>query len=290
MSKRQDNYKTRRAALGTPLAGIKEPLSVLYYGDGGTGKTTHLAHMADLGPVFAVNAEQGLKKRALERCGVDTSNIEVWPEPGEPITYAGLEAEWKRLLVALNKDPDSYVGFFWDSLTEIHKALLDDVVAKATAKAVRLGKDRDEFFIALEDYGVMTEQVRQLIRKCRDLPCHFGATALERRDVDKNDGRVAYRPAVTPALINDLYGWFDVIVHTTVEEYGEDQYCGLTKPAGKFRGKDRYKVLPKTLVDPTFDRILLYVDEEMEVSTDPVMKHANEVRKAWADEQEEEDS
>jgi hypothetical protein len=266
--------------MGVPLTSFKEPLNVLAYGDGGTGKTTHLSHMADLGKVLVFNAESGVKRRALERCNVDVDNIEIYD--GE-YTYTGLESEWKRLHTELHKDPNAYAGVVWDSFTEIHKALLDDVVAKALLKAERQGKDRDEHFIALEDYGVMTEQVRKLVRKYRDLPCHFGASALERRDVDKNDSRVVYRPAVTPALINDIYGWFDIVYHTTVEEYGEDQYCGLFKPVGKYRGKDRFKILPKTMVDPTFDRILSYVEEELDAKSDPVMQRAQEARKVWAE-------
>ena len=265
------------------LTDSKEFLNQLYYGDGGTGKTTHLCHMADLGPVLIVNAESGLKASALKRSGVAISNIETYPEPGEPITYAGLESEWKRLNEALAQDPDSYVGVGWDSVTEIHMMLLKDVVEKALAKALAQGKDRDEFFTDIADYGKMTEQVRRLMRKFRDLPCHFGCTALERRDKD-NDGKVIYRPAVTPALVNDLYGWFDMVCHTTVEEFGDqdDQYCGLYRPAGKFRGKDRFRVMPKVLVDPTYDRVLLYVDGTLDVKSDPVMKQAQEARQAWA--------
>lgn len=273
--------------MGIPLTEVKEPLSVLYYGDGGTGKTTHLCHMAKLGPVLVFNAEQGLKRKALERNGVDVGNIEVYD--GE-YTYKAVEAEWRRLLTALEKDPDTYAGIVWDSVTEITKKLLDDIVAKAYAKAERQGKDREETFVALEDYGVMSEQVRKLMRKYRDLPCHFGVSALERRDVDKNDSRVVYRPAVTPALISDLYGWFDIVIHTTVESFGDEQYCGLTKPLGKYRGKDRYKILPKTLVDPTFDRVALYVDETLEVASDPVMQRAQEARQAWENQEQEGES
>lgn len=265
---------------GIPLSSVKEPLNALYYGDGGTGKTTHICHMAERGKVLVFNAEQGLKSRALQRNGVKVENIEVYDGA---YTYAGILAEWRRLVVELTDDPEAYAGVIWDSMTEIVKSVLEDVVQKAVVKDIAKGKERDEHFTALEDYGVMTEQVRKLVRKYRDLPCHFGVSALERRDVDQNDGKVVYRPAMTPGLITDVYGWFDVIIHTEVENFGEDQYCGLTKPLGKFRGKDRYKILPKVLVDPTFERMLQYVEEELTVKEDKVMLHAHKVRKAFTD-------
>jgi hypothetical protein len=263
------------------LTDVVDPLNLLYFGDGGTGKTTHLCHMADRGKILVVNAESGVKRRALERCGVDVANIEVWPEKGEKITYAGLEAEWLRIREALNKDEDAYVGMVWDSITEIYKILLDDVIEAGAATVARTGKARDP----RADYGEMSDQVRRLVRKCRDLPCHFGASALTRRDVD-DDGAVVYRPAITPALQTDLYGWFDIVVYTTLvdveNEDGQDteQYRGLSRPAGKFRGKDRYKILPKALVDPTFDRILSYVEEDLDANNDPIMQRARELATA----------
>lgn len=255
------------------LTSIDEPLNVLYYGDGGTGKTTHIAHMADLGKIRIVNAESGVKRRALERSGVNVDNIEIFPEVGEKLTYETLEADWLEMREALHKDPTAYVGYSWDSITEIYKVLLDDVIAAGQVVSDRTGKKRDP----REDYREMSDQVRKLVRRCRDLPCHFAASALERRDVDDSDGSVAYRPSITPGLQTDLYGWFDLVCHTSIAEVGEfEQYRGLFKPLGKYRGKDRYKVMPKQLVDPTFDRVLAYVEESLEPETDPVMVTAQE--------------
>src|SRR5208282_5542406 len=165
-------------------------------------KTTHLAHMADGGRVLIVNAESGVKRRALERCGVDVDNIEVFPAAGEQLTVESLQAEWLRVREALNKDPDAYAGFVLDSVTEIYKHLLDPVQTAGEEKAERTGK-RD----TRSEYGEVNEQVRKLIRRCRDLPCHFGVSALERREVDEQDGTVAYWPSITPGLQGDLFGW-----------------------------------------------------------------------------------
>lgn len=262
--------------MAQPLSDTREPINILFYGDGGTGKTTDLAAMANLGKILIVNAESGVKASALRRNGIDVSNIEVFPGPGEEITFDALEGEWKRVREELNEDPEAYVGVAWDSVTEIYKALLDNEVAKAIKRAERKGVEREPFFIAREDYGVMTEQVRSLVRKYRDLPCHFGVSALARREQD-DDGSVTYQPAVTPALQNDLVGWMDIVCVTSVALVdGEDEFRGLFRPHSKFRGKDRLKIMPKWLVNPTFDRVAAYVEEELDSDSDPVMEAARE--------------
>lgn len=258
------------------LTDAREPLNILYYGEGGTGKTTALASMANLGPVLLVNAEQGVKSHPLLAHGIDIDRIEIFPGPGESITFDSLQAEWVRVATALEQDPDAYAGVVWDSITEIYKRLLDSVVERAVAKANRQGRERDPFFIDRSDYGVMTEQVRSLVRKYRDLPCHFGISALARREQD-DDGSVAYQPAITPALQNDLIGWVDqVVVTSVVSVNGTDEYRGMFKPLGKWRGKDRLGVMPKVLVDPAFERVIAYVEGEVNADNDPVMQQARE--------------
>lgn len=262
------------------LTELDEPVNILFAGDGGTGKTTHIASMANRGRCVLVNAESGIKVRALKRRGIEVGNIEVFPGPDEELTFDGLEKLWLQMREELHDDPKAYPGGFGlDSITEIHKALLDNVVAAAVIRADRAGKERDPMFIALEDYGVMTEQMRNLMRKFRDLPCNFAASSLLRRDQD-DDGTVVYNPAITPKLGLDVTGWMDIVCVTSVALVGgEEEFRGLFRPHGKFRGKDRLGALPKWLVDPTFDRILKYVDEEYnadEILEDPVMAAARE--------------
>lgn len=267
----------------TLLEDTPEPINILYYGDGGTGKSTNIATAANEGKIWICNAESGIKARPLKAMGVSTENIEVFPGPGEEITFDSLEKEWLRIREELNNDPGAYAATGWDSITEIYKTLLDSVVAKAVVRADRAGKERDPFFVDRADYGVMTEQVRSLVRKFRDLPCHFALTALSRREQD-DDGAVIYQPAVTPALQNDLVGWVDIVCVTSVALVdGVEEYRGLFRPHSKFRGKDRLKALPKWLVDPTFERVQAYVDGELTVDTDPVMQEAKERAAAVAE-------
>lgn len=263
---------------------IDETLNILYYGDGGTGKTTDVATMANSGLVLFINSEAGVKRRPLQERGVEISNIRLFPDPrsGEELSFELLEKMYWQMKEDLEADPKSWAGTCWDSITEIHKKLLEQIVASQVLKAERMGKERDRFFIDRADYGVMTEQIRLLLRRFRDLPCHFAVTALERRDQD-DDQKVSYGPSVTPALQGDLIGYVDVVVRTDVVEIGEhSEFQGLTRKQGKYKAKDRFDVLPIRMVDPTFERILQYVNDEIDEESDPVMQEARERREAFS--------
>lgn len=279
---RQEAPKTGLLALGRPLADVDDFVNGLWLGNAKTGKTTAVAHMANLGRVAYINAEGGVKRGPLARMGVNVDNIITFPPKPEDLTYQYLEDLFWELKGELEDNPGSWAGVVWDSLTEIHIKLLEKVRDYQNAKAIAKGVSRtqgneagdilDAFFTDLSDYGVMTEQLRQLLRKYRDLPCHFAVTTLIRRDVDKNDGKVHYRPALTPALGKDLVGYVDIIGVTDVIELGSEVlYRALYRPIDMHEGGDRFGVLPRRLYDPTFDRVAAYVNGQLTVESDSIM-------------------
>jgi hypothetical protein len=259
-----------------PLSDQREPVNILYYSDGGMGKTSHLAALANLGKVLAFNAEQGIKAGPLKKLGVKTENIEVFPGPGEELSYEGIEEQWLRVREELAEDPDAYAGVFWDSATEIQQAMKDRSVKGSIERANRAGRDRSAFVVDQDNWRETNEQCRSLIRKFRDLPCHFGLSALERREQD-DDGAVVYYPSVTPSLLSDLVGWVDIVCHCSISIVDdEEEFRGLFRPHGKYRGKDRFKILPKWLVTPTFDRVIEYVNGDLTIEDDQIMQEARD--------------
>jgi hypothetical protein len=262
------------------LTDESEPVNTLWYGDGGSGKTTDLAAMAieakkAKSKIWIANAESGVKAKALKERGFPLDVIEIFPDPNdedEQLTYDGMEAEWKRIREALHADPNAYYGVGWDSITEIQQTMKDLEMVRGAMKANRRGVERDPFTVDQDNWRTINEQCRSLIRKFRDLPCHFTATALQRREQD-NDGAVVYMPAVTPGLQNDLIGWFDVVCHTeTIIVGGEEVFMGLLRNRGKYRGKDRFSMTPRQLVNPTHPRIAAYIDGDLTVETDDEMQ------------------
>lgn len=253
--------------------------NTLLYGREGSYKTTNLATLANLpgypdyAKLLIINAEGGLKKKPLQKRGIDTSRIVIWPDPrkGEVVTRDGLDKVYRRVKADLEKDPESWIGVGFDSITEIHQAILGGVQEKRVDAIKRQGKDVDEDFVDIADYGTMSKMVRDLLRKYRDLPCHFVATALERRDVDKDTGRPQYGPAVTPGLQTDLLGYVDFVLMCKAEDE-DGPGRALTRANSRYRAKDRFDILPKVLAQPTMERVIGYLTDDIREENDPAQK------------------
>lgn len=265
------------------LADEEDFLNGLWYGPEGVGKTTGALRAADFGRVMVVNAEGGLKKRALARMGINVENIVTWPPPGQEdlLTRAGLEGLGYRLRQDLRDDPKSWYAVVWDSGSAIAEKVLRQVVRAEVAKNAALPEHKqkpsraDEFFTDLSDYGTMTAQMVPLIQQYRDLQCHFLVTALERRDVDEDTGQVMYGPVFTPAVSSAIRADMDVVIRVRQaesEDGTEMVVIGATRPNDRYRGKDRFGATPIRMADPSFTRVLSYVEGELDEANDPTQK------------------
>lgn len=256
----------------SPLSEDGDWLNVLYYGREGATKTTSALMAANTGPgrLLVINAEAGLKKRALAKYGVEINKVVTWPPPGERVSRDGLREVYLRVKADLEQDPTSWTGVVFDSVTEVVALLVAEAQRGRIRDLRRANKPYDPDFVSRDDYGIMTKVMRDVIRAWRDLRCHFIATALERRDVDEDSGKVQYGPAVTPALQTDLLGFVDLVL-ACKDEDGNNPIRALTYGSGKYRAKDRLgKMLPRVLVLPTFDRVLAYATEQLTEDQDPL--------------------
>lgn len=280
--------------LSSTLADETTSAKVMFYGDAGSGKTTALAHLAHTGKVVYVEAEAGLKRQPLQNLGVPVDNI----LPFRAIDFDSLNDLSWQLRAELDDDPTAYTGVVFDSVTEIVSKFLEQVTDRETAKKVAMAERRHEdvddikrFFVDLAYYGEVSQMTRRLIRRFRDLPCHFVMSALVRRDVDENSGRVQYGPATPPAIQGDLMGYVDILGHTVNDEADTDIFTAEFRPHERFKGKDRYGLLPKRLVNPTMDRVIGYLDgtltqeeDEDQLNYIKVLRERKEAEKRKAEE------
>ena len=260
------------------LADQTDLVRVMYYGDPGKGKTTAMAHMAKLGTVIYIDAENRLKAGPLKALDVPIANI----EPHTDVSYDSL-LELSFDIQQRIEDGENIVGIVWDSATETARCLLQKLVDDGVRQAAQAGKERDPWATQLADYGSMTEQMRRLIRRFRDLPVHLAISCLPNRDTDE-EGAVRIVPALTPAVLRDFLGYMDVVLHMRLELInGAEEYSALTKPYGRWEAKDSFGVFPRILINPTFDRVLGYVNGSLTSDKDPVQKAAKDARAAAAE-------
>lgn len=251
-------------------------VTVAYYGDPGSGKTTNLAFGANLGRTLVIAAEDGLKPTPLRRLGVKIDQL----VPSRNISNDSITEALLMIRHDLASNPDSWSTLAFDSVTEMAKSLVgrivDDSYEAARAKAERRGEvyDKSPYFVDRDYYGQMTEMVRRMFRSIADLKVNVAFSAHVRRDVDEDDGTVKYGPAVSPAVQSELVGFVDVLVHcrrlSWDYEDGTPIHVGITSGGGKYVTKDRLGVLPRVMADPTLDRIVAYNNGDLTEETDPV--------------------
>lgn len=252
--------------IGQRLDEQKLRVSALLWGREGTSKTTSALRMTKLDPnkrVLLVNAEGGAKRQALARMGVDVDRVDIWPSDEQGPGHISFETIETEVLEPLEDGAHAeYAGVVLDSFTEIARRCVENASAEARAKAAALGKDRSRWQVTLEDHGVAANQMRTLLRRFRDLPSgHLVITALERRDQDEDTARVSYGPAMGPAVATDTMGLVDLVGFCQVENFGGQDFRTATfTPSLTRRAKDRFGVLPVSLVDPFFDRIVGYLE------------------------------
>lgn len=249
-----------------PLSDETEFARVCLYGRYGTGKTTDIASGAHLGKVMHVDIEHRLKAGPLRRMGIPTENI----EPFRDITADALgKLIWDVKARLHDGENIAAMGFdgFDEMIKILVKAVLDKNVSKSLERAARRGEvsDINPNQIDIDYWGEVTQQVRELLRHSRDLDCHLMFTSHERKDVDADDGTVKYGPASTPAIQSDLLSYVDIVGHTYLDG---DNYVARFAAGSKYEAKDTFGVLPGIMVNPTLDRIVAYVREELTSDTD----------------------
>lgn len=265
----------------------EDKLNVLYYGREGSGKTSHALDMAHLGRVLVINVEGGLKKQALRKRGIPTDRVMVWPAPGERVTFEAFLELHERVRSDLDRDPDSWAGVVIDSGTELATIFRENATQTRRDDLDRRGVSYDPNFIDRSDYGVQTDQAQRILRKFRDLPCHFVVTALER--VDDETGVAG--PAMNPALAQAVLGYVDFVLFAKAtmsnaesSEEIETEFRAATRPGSKWRAKDRFDVTPRVLAEPTFTRLLGYVEGDLTEDVDVLQEEFSERQAKRAEE------
>jgi len=283
---------------GQSLDDMAEYLNILYYGEPGSGKTSAAAGMARLGPVYLIDVESGAKARPLRRLGIPTKNI----RPVQVSSYKELDAFYWYLKNELADDPEAVAGVVLDSISEIHDQLIREQVDVRHAKAVRKvtsksgvllqDVDDNEFQVELAERGIVTEQLRTLTRRFRDLPCHMAIVAGAKREIDPNGEGVVYLPQLPPKFGGQLRGFVDVVAYTTKAPGVEDAsgYLGVFRDTGRYKGKDRFGAIPPVLADSSFDRVARVIFEEIDLGADDAQsRYLDRVRVALAPEPETDD-
>lgn len=199
---------TRQAAQSN---GVK----ILVYGQAGAGKT--LLSATTGGTPLIISAEAGLL--SLRHTDLAVAEVQSYDDLMEVYSL-------------LKDDHPDFKDFDWiciDSISEIAEVILNK--AKKDSKDPR------------QAYGVLSEQMQDLVRAFRDLPRNIYMSAKMEKQQDQDTGRLLYQPSAPGAKIGQaLPYFFDEVFVLRVEknqESGEMERWLQTNPDFNYQAKDR---------------------------------------------------
>lgn len=200
---------TASAAIREEL-GVKPPdelvswLNVLIYGEPGVGKTWLAGTAEDdkaTSPVLFLDVEGGvttLRKR---------KNLDV-------VAVRSID-QIVKVHASLRKDPDYYKTVVVDSLTELQKLDMREIMREASAR----NPNQDEDVPSMREWGKSGERIRRIVRAYRDLPMNTIFTAHTIVDKDANNA-TNYAPSLPGKLRAELPGFLDIVgyMYTFIED------------------------------------------------------------------------
>ena len=154
-----------------------------------------------------------------------------------------------------------YKTIILDSITEMAKIGMDDIMLRAIKKAQEDGQYRDPDLPSIGEWGKSSNQVRKIVRAFKLLDCHVIMTALSQVDA-KKASRVVTKPDLSGKLAEALPGQVDEVFYMYVkdekipdsEEVVSKRFI-LTAPHNNTFAKDRSTNLPMVVKEPTMRNI-----------------------------------
>lgn len=258
----------------------------LFFGPSGQGKTYLLGTAQDdprTYPMLFLDYEGG------------TSTLDGW-EPEIDVVKIRSWADYNKVYAWLQSGRHPYNSVCLDSISETHIFALLTQLDSGT-------RDRKiPDLLEQGDYGVALVQMRRLLRAFRDLPLHFFAVCMDKKEVEPREGMVQ-KPALAGALADEAPGIFEMVAYLAIgesqSEEGElvvERYL-VIKNSPKIRTKVRLpkgRQAPDYLEDPNVTSILdllgcTAVPQDAMVHTEPVKTAREEFPEETQDEGEQEE-
>lgn len=186
-----------------------EELKLLVYGGPGSGKTffagTATQDRTTFGKVLLLCVDPG--DLTLDHPEINPENVDVT----RISTISELE-DWLNWLDTENRKTKEYGTVVVEGVADICElAMLEalDLAKKNDSK-------RDRYLPTIELWNKVQIIARNTVRHYRDLPMHVIFTSFDMERKDEKSGGFFIRPSVVGKLVNELGGYFDIILYITV--------------------------------------------------------------------------
>ena len=171
-----------------------------------TGKTHLIGTMCDVGKVFIIDAEDGLK--TIRGKDYDYYTVNNWKETEDILNWfmSGGHSKYTHLAI--------------DSINRIQAYL----VASVTVDADEHGKNKG--VMTMSKWGIVGAKLRKIVdvlTKQSPTSVHMNVTAMESKD--EVTGATMLYPSLSGAFKHEILGYFDTIMyHRAGVDKGEQKY------------------------------------------------------------------
>jgi AAA domain-containing protein len=219
---------------------------MMIYGESGTGKTT-LAGSADavpsMRPVLVIDIEGGTESLRHSYPEVEVVRVRTWQE-------------MQSIYNALYEGGHGFQTVVLDSLTEIMKFSMYQIMGDLVKRGRNSGEEVDPDIPSMREWGKNIEQVRRFVRGFRDLPINTIFTALVRSEKDAKSGITTFMPSLSGKVAGEVAAFLDLVFYYYVKDLGDTEEGGqtrllLTRRTERAIAKDRSGKLPMVIESPT---------------------------------------
>jgi hypothetical protein len=231
-------------------------INMLVYGDYGIGKTVlsgSASVVEAMNPVLILDYEGGTESLRRTYPDVDVLRVQNW-------------TEMQNVYDELHRTGgNGYKTIVLDSLTEIQKFSMYEIMEKRVIRAEEKGDEADPDIPGLREWGKSIEQIRRFVRAFRDLPVHTIFTALSKDDKDPRTQKRKTFPSLPGKLAQEIPAFLDVVVYYYIKRVKEtEQRLLLCSATEGNTAKDRTARLPLVLEEPTMAKVFGYILGESE--------------------------
>lgn len=185
-------------------------IKALIYGPSGAGKTTFAATAPK--PIFA-SSEKGLMSiRHLSPQFAEINSLQ----------------DLKDLYNFLKNEKHDFETVVIDSITEINDIIKTEI------------ETRNKRNMQLQDWGILQKEIKDILRKFRDLPMHIIFLAQETTEKDE-EKIVKYLPSLNGKSATEIAYYMDTVGYCFIDKLGNRKIG--TMPNEKYLTKDRTNVI-----------------------------------------------
>ena len=190
-------------------------LKVFLYGDSGAGKT----HASTTAPKPCILLTEPNGRLTIHSSNPDTIVVDVMREGAErncpPLQI--VREFFKAAMDGSLKEQTGCETIVLDSLTELQRMLHDEILDQ------KRGSSKAEVMFTLQDWGILTDRMRKMIRAIRDLPFHIVCTALAQNETNDSTGDRYVIPSFQgKKMPNEIAGYFSIVGYVFRQEEKDD--------------------------------------------------------------------